>query len=858
MLGALALGPACGDDSPVDPTSGNDSTSGDATTTGMSTGSLDSSSTSSDDPTTSGGTTTDDPSSTTSTDPDTTAGETCGNGMLDGDEECDGDELDGQDCEMQGFAGGELGCADDCTFDTSMCVEAGCDNGVIEVGEDCEGKDLGGSDCLSLGFDDGTLSCAADCSFDDSMCEMFSCGNGVIEGTEFCDGLELANQSCITQGLDGGTLVCADNCMGYDISGCFDCGDGVIGGMEQCDGLDLAGQDCTSQGFMFGNLSCDASCNYDISECTNDPTFCSSPGSQIGPDGGTVTMDSVIVPVLGEFVTDVNVYLDAPHTFVGDLLVDIRHVDTDTSRTLVDQACGGTEDVDATFDQDALALPDCMAPIAIEGDVLPEEDLDDYVGMADPAGTWEIVITDQAGGDQGTLDQWCVVFQTSPVDPNVCGDGVRTFGEQCEGADLGGDTCQTQGFSFGDLACTPGCTFDLTDCTDTPTFCSAPASSIGPDPGADTASTIVVPSIGQFVTDVNVTIDATHTSVGDLEIDVRHVDTNSVVRLAEGNCAGGADVLATFDQDAGAVPDCVAPIAIEGPVLPLEDLDAYVGLADSAGEWELTIADTAAGNGGTLNEWCVSFETAAVDPNVCGDGAITFAEDCDGGNLAGQDCEGLGFPQGGMLSCDAACQFDTTGCQGAQCGDGNLAMGEACDDHEIAAMSCEDFGFSGGPLNCEPATCEFDTTDCSNTVTAICSSPMSVIDSALPVTSDTVNVPASGLNVLDVDVFLGITHTFGADLDIVLIHVPTGTTVNLTNDQCGGANDVFAVFNDEAPILPDCIEPVGIEGNVLPLGATLSAFDGELAGGDWTLEITDDAGGDVGTLDEWCVYIEEG
>ncbi|MCH9680172.1 MAG: proprotein convertase P-domain-containing protein [Deltaproteobacteria bacterium] len=863
-LCALTLAPGCTDDASVEPTSGDSTTGEDATTTGTpdptttdepATTAVDTTaadSTTSGDSTSTGAET---DSETTTTDPGTTTGGVCGDDMVDGDEECDGRDLGGSDCEGLGFVGGELGCAKDCTLDTSACVPAGCGNATVEPGEACDGVELGGFDCQALGYDDGELACTGTCDFDETGCIIFSCGNDILEGMETCDGAALAGQDCQSQGFDGGTLACAPNCMDFDTAGCFQCGDGVIGGAEQCDGADLGGQDCTTQGFTFGILGCDGTCGFNTALCTNQPSFCSSPSSQIGPGPGALTTDSVVVPMVGGFVTDVNVSVDAAHTFVGDLEIDIRHVQSDSTQRLANRACGLFDDINATFDQDALTPADCIAPYAIEGDVLPDGNLDRYIGMADPAGTWEISVNDAAIGNQGTLNGWCVSFETSPVDPNQCGDGFATFVEECDGADLRGESCQSLGLSFGPLGCTPGCTFDLSECTATPTFCANPAAPIGPNAGPATVVQIVVPPIGQVVTDFNVTVDASHTAVGDLQVDVRHVESGATTRLAENVCATADDIDAIFDQDAGAGPDCVEPLAIEGNVLPQGDLDAFVGMPDPAGTWELLIDDTAEGEGGTINSWCVTFETSDVDPTACGDGAITFGEECDGANLGGEDCPSQGFPQGGVLACDGSCQITTAGCMGPECGDGALGAGEACEGQEIAGMSCEDFGFQGGPLNCGFPDCNFDTGDCSNAVTAVCSSPGSPIDSALPLTTDTVVVPA-GFNVADIDVFVGITHTFNADLDIFLVHDETGTTVELTTDQCGGDNDMFAVFNDEALILPDCNEPVGIEGNVQPEG-TLTLFDGEAAGGNWTLQITDDAGGDTGTLDEWCVYILE-
>jgi hypothetical protein len=46
----------------------------------------------------------------------------CGNGEIDGDEECDGASLGGQTCEgVLGSGSGQLGCFENCTYDVSTC-----------------------------------------------------------------------------------------------------------------------------------------------------------------------------------------------------------------------------------------------------------------------------------------------------------------------------------------------------------------------------------------------------------------------------------------------------------------------------------------------------------------------------------------------------------------------------------------------------------------------------------------------------------------------------------------------------------------------------------------------------------------
>ena len=45
-----------------------------------------------------------------------------------------------------------------------------------------------------------------------------------------------------------------------------------------------------------------------------------------------------------------------------------------------------------------------------------------------------------------------------------CGDNVAESGEDCDGPDLGGATCGSEGFEGGTLGCTPECVFDVSAC----------------------------------------------------------------------------------------------------------------------------------------------------------------------------------------------------------------------------------------------------------------------------------------------------------------------------------------------------------------------------------------------------------
>lgn len=216
---------------------------------------------------TAGDTDTDATSTTNDTLADTTDGGSCGDGVVDGSEACDGSDLAGSDCAAQGYDGGTLACNADCTFDLSACTMANCGDGTINGKEVCDGTELGAATCMTEGFDGGTLACAADCaSLDTTGCAQ--CGNGIIDAGEDCD-VSLGGQSCVGQGYDSGALHCNADCT-FDFSDCGDCGNGVIDGTEFCDGDNVAGEVCTDNGYDSGVVSCAANCTgFDFSTCGN-------------------------------------------------------------------------------------------------------------------------------------------------------------------------------------------------------------------------------------------------------------------------------------------------------------------------------------------------------------------------------------------------------------------------------------------------------------------------------------------------------------------------------------------------------------------------------------------------------------
>ncbi|MBU1068958.1 hypothetical protein KJ975_05235 [Myxococcota bacterium] len=199
---------------------------------------------------------------------------TCGNGVLETDEICDGALLGGFTCTGLGLHDGSLACVADCSgFDTSGCGGA-CGDGVLqsEFGEICESGLLSGQTCESLGQYGGTLACHNDCrDFDYTDC-FGTCGDGIIQSEyeEICDTTALAGQTCESQGDYGGQLACSDDCRHYDRSACYGrCGDTIIqyDFGENCDGYFLGGASCEDLGLFFGERECGADCRMTPGDC---------------------------------------------------------------------------------------------------------------------------------------------------------------------------------------------------------------------------------------------------------------------------------------------------------------------------------------------------------------------------------------------------------------------------------------------------------------------------------------------------------------------------------------------------------------------------------------------------------------
>jgi hypothetical protein len=160
---------------------------------------------------------------------------------------------------------------------------------------------------------------------------------------------------------------------------------------------------------------------------TGPTVFCSTPNLPIPDDDPLGISDSQSIAdslTLG----DLDVSINTTHTWVGDLIFTLEHQDTGTSVVFYDRpgepastfGCDG-DDIDATIDDEAATAveDECGAGVpSIQGSFIGGDPADPTLMSSfdgeDLAGTWVLNVSDNAGGDLGTLNEWCLVIDTPP------------------------------------------------------------------------------------------------------------------------------------------------------------------------------------------------------------------------------------------------------------------------------------------------------------------------------------------------------------------------------------------------------------------------------------------------------------
>jgi alpha-tubulin suppressor-like RCC1 family protein len=242
---------------------------------------------------------------------------------------------------------------------------------------------------------------------------------------------------------------------------------------------------------------------------------------------------------------------------------------------------------------------------------------------------WKILLLFGLAG--GLVGACTVTFKEPETEIDggaLCGNAVIDVGEECDGPNLAGRSCQSLGYEGGQLACTTQCDLDTGDCQG-------------------------VSSCG------NGQID------GAEECDGAALGGQSCASLGfEGGTLRCSENCLLDTSECSVPAQCGNEAIDPGEACDGSDLGGKT--CESLGFLGGTLTCSAA---------CTLDTSGCSAPPDCGNGTVDSGEQCDGSDLDGKTCQDFGFDSG-TLSCRDSCTFDTTAC--ARCGDAicHTAFGE--------------------------------------------------------------------------------------------------------------------------------------------------------------------------------------
>jgi cysteine-rich repeat protein len=292
----------------------------------------------------------------------------------------------------------------------------------------------------------------------------------------------------------------------------------------------------------------------------------------------------------------------------------------------------------------------------------------------------------------------------------TCGNDMMDPGEACDGSNLGGRNCLTESFTGGDLRCGADCELDTSGCNND----ACGNGNMNPGEMCDDGNLIdgdgcdavcAIEDGWQCSGAPSVCVQLCGDGTLDPSEDCDGVNHDGASCETLGYDSGPLACSATCDYDTTLCvgdPPCGNSV-VEGS----EECDSanLNGASCTSLGWDSGILICATD---------CTHDTSLCAYQTCGNGTIDTGEDCDGGLLGSSTCEGEGFPGGGMLGCTSGCSYDTSSCVLVTCGNGAIDTGEDCDGTNYGTATCQTLGYDDGSLACN-GDCTFNEAGCTST-----------------------------------------------------------------------------------------------------------------------------------------------
>ncbi len=371
---------------------------------------------------------------------------------------------------------------------------------------------------------------------------------------------------------------------------------------------------------------------------SNDALPCHIPNIAIPDNVSAGVSDSFIISS-GLTIGDLSAYVHILHPFVSDLNITLEHLSTGTKATLLKRGtyCNG-DDVDNTFvdgaeidpEQDCRVDPNSAFPLGEA--LLPSKPLSAF-SRESFGGLWRLTVSDTAASDIGTLVSWCVFadpyFTPTPTPtrtptatstPTATNSPTPTRTPTSTPTDTPTPTATPTNLPTQ----TPTATSTRTPTPTATPFgfadgCSIPNRTIPdalPPPGVNVGiSDTLTIAAGGTIGDLRASVKINHTYMGDLNVTLSHLDTNTSVTLLTGSTCSGDNLDNTFSDlgsyaaQGGCRYDPLSAYPAGALLVPSSPLSAFNG-QNLAGDWRLSVVDNSQDDTGKLVQWCLAMVPA--------------------------------------------------------------------------------------------------------------------------------------------------------------------------------------------------------------------------------------------------------